>query len=77
VKSIANDGPQNKADESEMVSQEDAFDEFSVLVTVPTINVRSNPDFKNDNNKVVNRKGKQKVTKYGTVFSMLDNRNII
>ena len=50
--SIANDGPQNKADKSELVSQEDAFDEFSVLVTVPTINVRSNPDSKNDNNKV-------------------------
>ena len=50
--SFADGGPQNKIEENEAASQEDAFDEFSVLVTVPTINVRSNPDSKNDNNKV-------------------------
>ena len=46
--SIANNEPQNKAEESEAASQEETSDELSVLVTVPTINVRSDPDSKND-----------------------------
>ena len=50
--SIADDEPLNKAEESEAASQEETSDELSVLVAVPTINVRSDPDSKNDNNKV-------------------------
>lgn len=49
---VVQDESQDKKEESETASQEDAFDVFSVLVTVPTINVRSDPDSKNDNNKV-------------------------
>ena len=49
---VVHDESQDRKEESETASQESAFDEFSVLVTVPTINVRSNPDSKNDNNKV-------------------------
>lgn len=50
--SIADGGPHNKIEENEAASQEDTFEELSVLVAVPTINVRSDPDSKNDNNKV-------------------------
>lgn len=49
---VTHDEPQNRNEENAAVSQEDALNGFSVLVTVPTINVRSNPDSKNDNNKV-------------------------
>ena len=49
---IVHDKSQDKKEESVTASQEGAFNEFSVLVTVPTINVRSNPDSKNDKNKV-------------------------
>ena len=50
--SVSSDEAQNKTEESEAASNKDAFDEYFVLITVPTINVRSNPDSKNNDNKV-------------------------